>query len=451
VPDHEIATEKEVERLMKKYHVQGWQLPKIHIDDPAIADLDAIPGDVIKIIRKSPTAGVFITYRYVIDPSLRQEARILSNSIFLGRLSEEETIKKEDEKKIAREIIAALKQATPPVRGLRRITVGREGSIREFGYFFDEVSKKDGRRGRFVIGEIGQGKSHFLFLLRDEAFRHNLAVSIVETSLLGLKRFYNRVLENVCFPENPIDLGNLNFLFWKLIIRIRNLAEKEIKTRNFDPLNYPRLVLVMRKIVEKLKEDFGNIDMTYAEAIESAFQSILKEGEIQNGTLVRSTRGVEFNDSLRAFVELIKACGFNGLVILVDEAEIDRSRISYDNIKNLFHIGIPGLLVVCAGTQDLLFDPNKGIKTLDYDLYTYIEKNKTELEILSEEDYETLMERVIAIYDLAHATKLCKDVTSQVKRNYLDRVLESKAVEQLTPRLFLTRLITWLVSIHKKK
>mgnify|MGYP000244581382 CR=1 FL=1 len=65
VPHHEILKEEEVEKLLKTYGVKKEQLPKMLIDDPVAKAINAKEGDVIKIIRKSPTAGVSIAYRVV--------------------------------------------------------------------------------------------------------------------------------------------------------------------------------------------------------------------------------------------------------------------------------------------------------------------------------------------------------------------------------------------------
>lgn len=66
VPKHEIIPHKEAFELLKKLGIEPWQLPWILSDDPVVKSLGAKPGDIIKITRKSPTAGVFITYRYVV-------------------------------------------------------------------------------------------------------------------------------------------------------------------------------------------------------------------------------------------------------------------------------------------------------------------------------------------------------------------------------------------------
>jgi DNA-directed RNA polymerase subunit H len=67
VPEHVIASEKEVEEILKKYQCEKGQLPLIRTSDPAVKEIGAKSGDVIKIIRKSPTAGKAIAYRYVVE------------------------------------------------------------------------------------------------------------------------------------------------------------------------------------------------------------------------------------------------------------------------------------------------------------------------------------------------------------------------------------------------
>ncbi|MEM2920858.1 MAG: DNA-directed RNA polymerase subunit H [Candidatus Bathyarchaeia archaeon] len=56
-----------MKRRQKKYRIQPYQLPFIKISDPQARALKAKAGDIIKIIRTSPTAGEAVAYRYVIE------------------------------------------------------------------------------------------------------------------------------------------------------------------------------------------------------------------------------------------------------------------------------------------------------------------------------------------------------------------------------------------------
>ena len=67
VPQHEVLTEKESEKALKEYKITKDQLPKILITDPAVKRIGAKVGDIVKITRKSPTAGLSEIYRLVID------------------------------------------------------------------------------------------------------------------------------------------------------------------------------------------------------------------------------------------------------------------------------------------------------------------------------------------------------------------------------------------------
>ncbi|WEU40661.1 MAG: DNA-directed RNA polymerase subunit H [Candidatus Odinarchaeum yellowstonii] len=69
VPKHIILSEAEAKEVLEKLRVKPYQLPKIFISDPAIKALNqkVKPGDIVKIIRSSPTAGESIAYRVVIE------------------------------------------------------------------------------------------------------------------------------------------------------------------------------------------------------------------------------------------------------------------------------------------------------------------------------------------------------------------------------------------------
>jgi DNA-directed RNA polymerase subunit H len=66
VPKHEILSKEEAKELLKEYHVEAYKLPQIRTSDPAVFLIGARPGDIVKITRKSSTAGVHVTYRHVV-------------------------------------------------------------------------------------------------------------------------------------------------------------------------------------------------------------------------------------------------------------------------------------------------------------------------------------------------------------------------------------------------
>ena len=67
VPKHEILTKKEAEQVLENFNCNPTDLPFIFVNDPAILGLGVKPGDMIKISRKSGTAGESIYYRYVVE------------------------------------------------------------------------------------------------------------------------------------------------------------------------------------------------------------------------------------------------------------------------------------------------------------------------------------------------------------------------------------------------
>ncbi|MBI2653943.1 DNA-directed RNA polymerase subunit H [Candidatus Woesearchaeota archaeon] len=66
-PKHLKLGEREKAQLLEKYNVTSKELPKILKIDAAIKELDVKPGDIVKIVRKSQTAGDAVFYRVVAD------------------------------------------------------------------------------------------------------------------------------------------------------------------------------------------------------------------------------------------------------------------------------------------------------------------------------------------------------------------------------------------------
>ena len=66
VPLHAILSNEERAQIAEKYHAEPYQFPWIKATDPISIIVGAIPGDVLRIIQKSETAGRYESYRYVV-------------------------------------------------------------------------------------------------------------------------------------------------------------------------------------------------------------------------------------------------------------------------------------------------------------------------------------------------------------------------------------------------
>ena len=67
VPLHEVLPDAEAAAVLKQYGIVKEQLPKIRNVDPAARVVGAQPGQIIRVTRRSPTAGVAIAFRLVIE------------------------------------------------------------------------------------------------------------------------------------------------------------------------------------------------------------------------------------------------------------------------------------------------------------------------------------------------------------------------------------------------
>jgi DNA-directed RNA polymerase subunit H len=67
VPDHTVLDEGALEDVLEEYNITKTDLPKIKRTDPALQDVEAGVGDVVRIERNSRTTDTAVVYRLVVE------------------------------------------------------------------------------------------------------------------------------------------------------------------------------------------------------------------------------------------------------------------------------------------------------------------------------------------------------------------------------------------------
>ena len=66
VPEHMLMPKEKADEFLEKLGLERRSMPQLLKGDAAIKDLKPNKGDIIKIIRESPTAGKVVYYRVVV-------------------------------------------------------------------------------------------------------------------------------------------------------------------------------------------------------------------------------------------------------------------------------------------------------------------------------------------------------------------------------------------------
>jgi hypothetical protein len=251
-----------------------------------------------------------------------------------------ETISKD----VARSIVETVGgSGNPPEYGFQFFTAGLDEYLKplEEEYLASHI-KTGGKTIKMVVGPYGEGKTHFLYCVRELAWKHRFAVSYVrlspkETPFHKLESVYQSIVSNLTYPMEPQELlsgyerGIESFIkVWFAQKhseaqrkgftgdRLKEELNTYISTLpNFESISFSNAVRwAFRCLLDRRDEEYSVImQWLKGEGYISG-----KEGHPKFGILQRIDKGTAFA-MIRSLVRWTREVGYSGLIVLLDETE----------------------------------------------------------------------------------------------------------------------------------
>jgi len=386
---------------------------------------------------------------------------------------------------IARRIVETLgSNGTAPEVGVQYFTVGYERLLRamEDEYLADYIPN-GGSAFKMVIGNYGNGKTHLMYCLRDLAWKHNFAVSYVvlgqqDSPFHDFGKVYAKIAQNINRPLGEDELlsgyerGIENFLrgtYAALLAQKMQEEPEEFRAKNE----------LMRELKPRLRSTDSS---SYSNAIYEAFDALRldKDGHFDMvcqwlkgeghtpahrklNILERIDKSTGFK-MIRSLSQTVRALGYRGLIVLLDEGEqvaslatkqreallgnlrevIDAcTQTSFQHIMMFYAVPDLGFMDKGGGVYEAL---NQRVATI-YQDYLNPSGVKIELDKIIGQDEDLLPalgQKLADVFQVAYNIQLDAQAVAQLAHTTSESALEDRYSDQGVKRLFVQRMIQGL-------
>ncbi|MBE6889754.1 MAG: biotin carboxylase [Ruminococcaceae bacterium] len=298
-------------------------------------------------------------------------------------------------KRIASNLINALKGGVVPRTGLGYIAVGRTAEINALLHDV-EITEQGGAFFRFIVGRYGSGKSFLLQTVRQHVMDRGFVTADADLSperrLMGSKgqglATYRELMRNLSVKTKP-DGGALSLILEKWITSVRN----EVIEEGTAPSDIFFDTAVEKKIYVKISElqdmvhgfDFAKVINAYHKAYsmgeEEKTACVIKwlRGEYATKTEAKNDLGVNviitdenWYDYIKILTAFFVKAGYKGFVLMIDELvnimKIPHSvtrQYNYEKILMMYNDVLQGkathLGIIMGGTPQCIEDPRRGV------------------------------------------------------------------------------------------
>jgi len=366
---------------------------------------------------------------------------------------------------------------TPPEFGIEYFTVGLEPylSVIEDEYLKDML-KYNLSSFKLITGNYGGGKTHFLYSIRNLAWRHNYATSYVSLSPTEcpfdrLELVYKRIVANITPPltqemmHQPWETGiDVLFKHWYVYSDRSRHSTSDIK--NCESSSFTNaLKAALASLMADDDDEYSGV-MQWLKG-----EDIPRELRLRHRISERIDRSTAFR-MLRSLVQFVNTIGYSGLILLFDEAERGMSisstrdkRRALDNLRQLVdecgNSRLPGAMFFYAvPDENLLLEGSGGVyEALKQRLrssFTRINPMGVKINLedlgVSPGDFLTrLGEKLADLFQRAYDTDLDADVLSHSIENTIEAALALQSLDISYRRIFVIGIIEVFQQIRERK
>ncbi|MEO0092619.1 MAG: BREX system ATP-binding domain-containing protein [candidate division WOR-3 bacterium] len=371
---------------------------------------------------------------------------------------------------------------TPPEFGVESFTVGLDKylNVIEQEYLKGILKEYHLSSFKLVIGNYGGGKTHFLYSVRNLAFRNGYVVVYVplnptECPFDKLELVYKQIVTNLQIPSSDND--PLKPPITGIEAFIENWYDSvKAKIEHLDAItDYLNVLKGVESIsfLNAIKAAFFNVATNDTEAFQSVIQ-YLKGEDIGKDIRARYRISERIDKStafrmIRSLIQWLHLIGYNGVIFLFDEAERGISmssskdrRKALDNLRQIIdecgNSRLPGAMFFYAiPDENMLLEGSGGVyEALKQRLRSIfspvnplgVKINLEELDLTPEAFLMHLGEKLLKIYQTAYPLKLNEDTSEKLINNLAQEAVKAFAYDISYRRLFVVSMIEALQTIR---
>lgn len=383
---------------------------------------------------------------------------------------------------LAKKIIYVLgASGTPPEFGVHYFTAGLDRYLRAIeNEYLDGIVKEGLSAFKLAVGSYGGGKTHFLYSIRDLAWKHGYVTSYIplnpaECPFDKLELVYKQMVANLAYPMTLEELAKGTERGIEALLRVWfNSIREDLGSGG--QIDEPQDAL--KHYAESIR---GVESSSFANAVKNGFLALAAGNEPHFSLIVQWLKGEGFESRtyapfgileridkttafrmMRSLIQWIRAINYSGLVLLFDEAERASSlassrerRQALDNLRQIVdecsNVRLPSAMFFYAIPDDRQLldgkeDVYEALRQRLRGVFSGLNPSgvKVNLEELGIEPISFLLEvgeKVAGIYELAYGLQFPQDVLDRTMRNLAESAYEERYADISYRRLFVKGLV----------